>query len=397
MDVFMTRREKLMSRMRAQQIDGYLVTQNVDIYYFTGTMQTGFLFIPSEGNPVFYVRRSLTRAQSESGVEVEELGSLRSLGERLKARYPSLFSNEGKAVIATEFDVLPVQLFHRLQAAIPMVEWKDGTMLVREIRMIKGPEEIEAIRRAAVVTDLAFEKAAASARIGMRDVELMTVIEATMREHGHMGLMRMRGYNQEIITGMVGSGRAMAIPTYFDGPAGGEGLGPASPQSSGNKTIGPNEPILVDIGCCIDGYVFDQTRTMVIGELDEELNRAYRVAEHILRRTEEKLVPGTSCEQLYIQSLELAEQAGLSEHYMGFRQDQVKFLGHGIGLEVDELPVLARGFRLPLEPGMVIAIEPKFTFPERGVVGIENTYLITDDGFEKLSVSREGLIRLGGR
>jgi Xaa-Pro aminopeptidase len=72
----------------------------------------------------------------------------------------------------------------------------------------------------------------------------------------------------------------------------------------------------------------------------------------------------------------------------------VKFLGHGIGLEIDELPVLARGFKQPLEAGMTIAIEPKFTFPGIGVVGIENSYLITDDGFENLCISREGIIRI---
>ncbi|GIP35444.1 Xaa-Pro peptidase family protein [Paenibacillus sp. J2TS4] len=394
MDVYLNRREKLQEKMRLNRMDGFIMTQNVDIYYFTGTMQTGFLFIPSEGEAVFYVRRSVIRAQMESRVDIEELGSMRSLGERLRNRHPRLFANGEQPVIATEFDVLPVQTYHKLQSAVPAAQWKDGSMIVRETRMIKGPEELDIIRRAAAVTDLALERAAAEARIGMKDVELMSLIETTIRENGHMGLMRMRSYNQEVITGMVGSGGAMAVPTYFDGPAGGQGLSPASPQSAGSKTIGPNEPILIDIGCCIDGYVFDQTRTMVIGELDEPLDKAYQVAEHILRRTEDKLVPGTACEQLYIQSLEIAGEAGLGDHFMGYGKDQVKFLGHGIGLEIDELPILARGFSLPLEPGMVIAIEPKFTFPGRGVVGIENSYLITEDGFEKLSISREGLIRL---
>jgi Xaa-Pro aminopeptidase len=155
-----------------------------------------------------------------------------------------------------------------------------------------------------------------------------------------------------------------------------------------------NEPILIDIGCCIDGYVIDQTRTVVVGRLDEQLTHAYRISESILRSTEAYLRPGTMCDELYVLAVEQAAQSGLSEFFMGFGADQVKFLGHGIGLEIDELPVLAKGFKIPLEAGMVIAIEPKFTFPGRGVVGIENSYLITAQGYTKLTCSREGIISI---
>jgi Xaa-Pro aminopeptidase len=359
-------------------------------------MQTGYLFIPAAGEPLFSVRRSVVRAQEESAFPVEAMGSLRALGERLAALYPQTFQPDGEeqTVLATEFDVLPVQLYLKLQSAFPKVRWTDGSMLVRETRMIKSAGEIAKIKQAAAVIDRAFEKAAAEVRAGMREFELMALIEYSIRCDGHLGLMRMRGYNQELITGMVGAGAAAAMPTYFDGPAGGQGLSAAGPQSSGPRRIERNEPILVDIGCCIDGYVIDQTRTMVIGDLPEDLVRAYELSEQVLRRAESGLKPGTVSEQLYLTALEQVKEAGLSEHFMGFGADQVKFLGHGIGLEIDELPVLAKGFTYPLEPGMVIAIEPKFTFPGRGVVGIENSYAITETGFEKLTLSREGLIRL---
>ena len=132
----------------------------------------------------------------------------------------------------------------------------------------------------------------------------------------------------------------------------------------------------------------------MIGDLDPELQRAYDVAEQVLRATEARLQPGVIAEHLYLLALDQVQEAGLSAHFMGYGADQVKFLGHGIGLEIDELPVLAKGFKYPLAPGMVIAIEPKFTFPGRGVVGIEDTYLITDNGYEKLTISREGILRV---
>nr|WP_235886328.1 Xaa-Pro peptidase family protein [Paenibacillus cymbidii] len=386
--------ERLRDKMAAQSIDVVVVTQNVDLYYFSGTMQTGFLVIPIDGEPVFYVRRSVVRAQEEASVLVEELGSLRTLGDRLREAYPALFADGREPLFATPYDVLPVQLFQRLQDGIAGVKWTDGSLPVRETRMIKSPDELAHIRAAARVADLALEKAAAHVRPGMAEFELLAMVELTLRLNGHGGTMRMRGYNQETITGVVAAGAAAAKPTYFDGPAGGEGLGPAVPQSAGRRPIGRGEPVLLDIGCCIDGYVIDQTRTLVIGELPDDLARAYEVSEAIIRDAERALKPGTICEDMYARALELAKEAGLSQHFMGFGRDQVKFLGHGIGLEIDELPVLARGFRYPLEPGMVVAVEPKFTFPGRGVVGIENSYLITADGFEKLTNSREGLIRV---
>lgn len=395
-DEYLRRVRRLQEKLNEQSLQGVMITQNVDLYYFTGSMQTGYCFIPAEGEPVFYVRRSVVRAQQESAVRTEPLGSFRAFGAALAQAYPQLAQEPGRPAVrlAAEFDVLPVQQLQRLQTVLPHVEWKDGSVLIRETRMIKSPSELTSIREAARVIDAAFEDALTFLQPGVTELELISRIEHYIRRQGHLGIMRMRGYNQETLTGMVGAGEAAATPTYFDGPAGGLGLSPAAPQSASRRPIAADEPILVDIGCCIDGYVIDQTRTVVMGTLPDDLKRAYDTAEHILRSTEAWLKPGTVCEQLYLQSLQLAEEAGLSSHFMGFGGDQVKFLGHGIGLEIDELPVLARGFRYPLEPGMVIAVEPKFTFPGRGVVGIEDSYAITDSGFEKLTVSRGGLIVL---
>ncbi|WNR45220.1 M24 family metallopeptidase [Paenibacillus roseipurpureus] len=398
MTIYLERQQWLQNEMRKRGWSGFLVTHNVDIYYYCGSMQTGYLFIPTEGEAVYLVRRSLVRAEAEAAVAVEALGSLKTLGERLRARCAGAgvdaAAGETPLRIGTELDVLPVQLYVRLQTALPGAVWEDGSLLVREQRMIKSPDEVAAIRAAARVADGALEAVIPHIREGMAEFELMALIEHQLRLRGHQGLMRMRAYNSELITGMVASGASAAVPTYFDGPAGGTGLHPSSPQSSGRTLLRHGDPILVDIGCTIDGYLIDQTRTFVIGALDPELQRAYDVAEEVLRATEARLQPGVIAEHLYLLALDQVQEAGLSAHFMGYGADQVKFLGHGIGLEIDELPVLAKGFKTPLAPGMVIAIEPKFTFPGRGVVGVEDTYLITEGGFEKLTVSREGLRRI---
>ena len=394
-DQWMNRIEKLQKRIRAAGWLGCLVTQNVGIYYYTGSMQTGFLFVPAEGETTYYVRRSVERALREARVRAVELGSLREFGKQLASDYEELArSVAGEQVIGADLDVMPAQLFFRLSEAIPQAKISDASAVLRELRSVKSPEEIERISVAAGTAASGLEAGLTALKEGMTELELMAVIENAMRLRGHVGLMRMRGYNQEIMTGVVAAGEAAAEPTYFDGPAGGRGLSEAAPQSASTRPIRRNEPILIDIGCCIDGYTIDQTRTAVIGELRPELQLAYDTAVSIIRRVEELMRPGAIPEELYAETLRMASDAGLSNHFMGYGKDQVKFLGHGIGLEIDEWPVLARGFRAPLEPGMVIAVEPKFTFPEWGVVGIENTYVVTETGCRALTSSPERLYRL---
>ncbi|MBW7476416.1 Xaa-Pro peptidase family protein [Paenibacillus oenotherae] len=376
-------------------IEAFLITQHVDLYYYTGSMQAGYALVPLEGEPTFYVRRSVDRARREAAVRVEPLPALRIFRAALELDYPAVFATGRAAKIATEMDVLPAQSFMKLAEMIKgegSSALVDGSALIRRIRMIKSPWEIGRIEAAAGIVAEALTEAANVLREGLSELELMARIEYELRIRGHVGAMRTRSYNMEIMTGMIGSGEAAAEPSAFDGPAGGRGLGPAAPQSVSRKLIKRDEPILIDIGCCVDGYVIDQTRTAVIGCLPDELAAAYVHSEAIIHRTEQLMLPGAVCETLYANSLQMAAEVGLSANFMGFGADQVRFLGHGIGLEVDEWPVLARGFGDPLEPGMVLAVEPKFTFPGQGVVGIENTYLITDQGPRQLTRSPEGLI-----
>lgn len=377
-------------------LSGCLISQNVGIYYLAGSMQTGYLFVPAKGTPTFYVRRSLIRALSESQVRTTALESFRQFGKQLENDYPEVFRAAlGKRpLLGADLDVMPAQLYIRLIEAVPQAQWTDASALLRNTRSVKSKYEISCITRAAKVAADALDKGLSSIREGMTELELIAVIENSMRLNGHVGLMRMRGYNQEIMTGVVAAGDAAAEPTYFDGPAGGRGLSAAAPQSASLRPIGRNEPILLDIGCCVDGYTIDQTRTAVIGELSPQLQFAYDTAEVIIRRSEELLRPGTRPDHLYSEALRISKEAGLAENFMGFGQDQVKFLGHGIGLEIDEWPVLAKGFENPLEAGMTIAVEPKFTFPGVGVVGIENTYLITETGCRALTVTPEKLYQL---
>jgi len=396
-DEWSRRAAELQVRLAGSGMAGCLITQNVGIYYYTGSMQTGYVFVPSTGEPTYYVRRSFARALEEARMRTVELRSLRGFGDQLKEDYPDAFApgpDGAASVVGADLDVMPAQLYLKLGEAIPAARLHDASALLRHARSVKSEYEIGRIAHAAEAVAAALDEGLAALKPGMTELELMSVIENGIRGRGHIGLMRMRGYNQEIMTGIVAAGEAAAEPSYFDGPAGGRGLSAASPKGVSRRPIGRDEPILIDIGCCIDGYVIDQTRTAVIGKLRPELGAAYRVSESILRAAEKVLRPGETPERAYLLALDMAKEAGLADHFMGYGKDQVKFLGHGIGLEIDEWPVLAKGFREPFVPGMTIAVEPKFTFPGLGVVGIENTYLIAEDGCRPLTSSPEGLYEL---
>ncbi|HSJ95276.1 MAG TPA: M24 family metallopeptidase, partial [Gaiellaceae bacterium] len=174
-------------------------------------------------------------------------------------------------------------------------------------------------------------------------------------------------------------------------PVVGPGPNVAVSKGASHRPIEEGEPILIDFAGAHEGYLADQTRTYSLGPLPRYLEEPYEAAREILHRVAAEARPGVTGAQLYEKAMELA---GDREGFMGWGDERVSFVGHGIGLEIDELPLLARGWDEPLEAGMVFALEPKFVFPEVGAVGIENSYLVTGNGVERLTSAPEELIEL---
>jgi Xaa-Pro dipeptidase len=378
----------LQESLQQENVDAALLTQNVDLFYYSGSMQNGLLYVPVNADPIFFVKKSIVRAKEESPLEIQPLERMRTLLERIIARY-----GRKPSMLGIEADVIPYQLGLRYQQLLDTVI-TDISPLIRQQRAVKSIFEQEKISQAAKLVDEVVQRVPSWLYVGMTEVELAAKIEHYLRVRGNINLNRMRSYNQELSLGMIAAGSAAATPTYFDGPAGGLGLTVASPQGASMRPIAENEPILLDFSTVVEGYMVDQTRIAVIGELDKELRYAYQWAQKILREVEQLGKPGVSWESLYHRALQMVEQAGLSEYFMGYGADQAKFLGHGVGLEIDELPILANRFSKPLEENMVLAIEPKFTFPGKGVVGLENTYVVQTDGLHSLSLSSEEIIQV---
>ena len=181
---------------------------------------------------------------------------------------------------------------------------------------------------------------------------------------------------------------------FFDGAVTGKGLSTASPHGSSNEIIQRDRPVFLDYTGVFNGYITDMTRIFVIGSLDPELKRAFDLSIEIQNRLQSMLKPGAICEELFFRSAEMAKDAGLGGYYMGMPGENARFVGHGVGLELDEFPVLAQGFKMPLVAGNVIAIEPKFVIPGKGVIGIENTFAVTDAGGEKITDIADDIVYL---
>lgn len=383
---------RLQKAMQAEELDAVIIVQSADLYYFTGTIQSGALYVPSCGQPLYMVRRDHMRARMESGLkEVIPFTSMADLPKTVaEYAYPV------PHIIGMEFDVLPVLLLERYKKVFPVSAFKDASNLIRKVRMIKSHYEIHLMQDAAIQVDKVYRSAASFLREGITDVGLAAELERVARLNGHPGLTRMRIFNGEVTYGQIFSGADSAVPAYCDTPLGGLGTTPAFGSGASYKPIMRNEPVVIDLSGCCDGYLVDQTRIMAIGELSPKLVKGYEdmlAIQELMKRMAPQL---PSWGVIYDECLSLAVSMGYSDSFMGIRGSQVSFIGHGIGIEIDEYPFIARGFNnMNLAPGMAFAFEPKLVFPGEGAVGIENSFYLADDGtLKQLTFSADKIMIL---
>lgn len=382
---------KLQQLMAGEDLDAVIMLQNADLYYFTGTIQSGALYVPRTGEPVYMVRKDFGRARMESGLKsIVPFSSMKDIPYILgRLDYPF------PARVGMELDVLPVNFFERYRKAFPAAAFSDATPLIRKVRMVKSHYEIHAMQDAAHQVDKIYRRVREVLKEGMTDIDLAAELEYVARKEGHQGFVRMRVFNGEMVYAHVFSGADSAVPAYTDTPLGGMGPNPSFGQGASWKRIERFEPVIVDFAGCCDGYLVDQTRIFALGGLSDRLRKGYDDMVRVQERMMDLAAPGVPWGTLYDECLALALEMGYADSFMGNRGAQVSFIGHGLGLEIDEYPFIARGFNdMVFEPGMVFAFEPKVVFPGEGAVGIENTFYLTEGGLKRLTFSDETLVIL---
>jgi Xaa-Pro dipeptidase len=369
-------------------LNGCLIMQNVDLFYFSGTMQDSILFIPTSGSPLLMVRKSFERAQNESKLK-------NIIGFKIFDEIPSLMQDFGFKDISKlglEYDVLPVKIYLKFIKLFPKTQFSDVSRLIKQVRMIKSDYELKQMRQAAQLSKELFSKLPELLIEGKRELDLAAEVESLYRKAGHQSAIRVRSFSQELLFGPLVSGASMSYPIPFDGPVGAEGLYPAVPQGASTKKISWGEPIMADLVFGYNGYLIDKARTFAIGQLPSKLVDTHKFILELNQEIEDLLSPGADCAHIYEKIMARVQNSPYKEYFMGYGGNQVKFIAHSLGLEIDELPVIAHGFHFELKPGITLAVEPKIFYPKKGGVGIENTYVIKEKGAEKLTVFPENII-----
>jgi Xaa-Pro aminopeptidase len=380
----------LQGLLRENGVDVALIRQNADLFYFTGTAQDAHLIVPASSEPQLIVRRSLERAQQLS--PIRPVAAMKSMGE-LGAAVRSACAGEEPQTLGLELDVIPVNTFSLYSSKIfPKQKLVDISGLIRRVRMVKSAWEIQMMKRAASISKLLADWVPRLLKPGISERELGAELESISLKAGNYGMYRCRAFNMEMVFGHILSGTNAAVPSYTDAPTGGPGISPAFAQGGGHKKIMAGEIVSVDTMVFFNGYANDQTRNFCIGPPPRRLVEAYEFVRSVHDRLKAIARPGAVTGRLYETVWQWAKEAGWAQWFMGCQDPRITFVGHGLGVEVDEFPFLAERQSLELEEGMVFAFEPKIIIPGLGMAGLENTYLVTRDGIQSLNEATEELV-----
>lgn len=359
----------------------------INQYYFTGTMQDGVLLIPRDGEAVFVVRRSYERACEESLFPT--IRPMKSYKDAL-----AFLPSTPRKTIHLETELVTLAMVQRFQKYFicNAIASLDGPMAW--LRTVKSPYELSRMVRSGEVHRRVMEELLPSLlHDGMSEAELACELYSLLVREGHQGIVRFGMLNVDMAVAQLGFGVHSLYPTSFDGPGGCVGMSPAAPVlGSRDRLLQKGDLVFVDTGCAVDGYHSDKTMTYMFGgSIPDEAMASHRRCVDIEQRVAALLKPGAIPSQIHREAMKTLD-ADFLNNFMGFGQRRVNFLGHGVGLQIDEPPVLSEGFDKPLAENMTLAIEPKKGVPSVGMVGSENTYVVTPEGGKSLTGSHPGLI-----
>lgn len=375
---------RIQQAMQIQHADACLLSVDVNLYYTTGRIFSGYFYLPAEGAPWFFVKRP-------NGLNDDHIEYIRK-----PEQIAEIFAARGIKMpekLLLEADELTYNDYIRLQSIFNPKETGNATALMRTLREIKTPWEISQFRISAEKHAKTYSEVTECFRPGMTDLEFQYEIERRMRQNGSIGIFRAFGANMDIFMGSILAGENAEAPSPFDFALGGSGMDASCPLGANGTILKEGTAIMVDMAGNYTPYMTDMTRVFSVGKLTEEAYRAHQTSLTIQNEIENVARPGVVCSELYNIATGIAGEEGFAGNFMGTKQ-QAKFIGHGIGIQINELPVLTPRSKEELQPNMVFALEPKFVIPGVGAVGIENSFLVTDTGIEKLTHFEEEIIQL---
>ncbi|MFI3258969.1 MAG: Xaa-Pro peptidase family protein [Rikenellaceae bacterium] len=374
--------------MRGCGAEAILACDNSSILYLSGQIFSGVVYISADDHdPIFFVRRPM-------GLVGENVAYIRKVEQ-----IPSLLVDRGYPLphsIALEGDVASYNEYLRFSKIFGIGADRissGATTILRRARSVKTPYEIELTRRSAAKHAELYSKVHSLYREGMSDNDLSIELEYEARKLGSIGNMRIFGRTMEVFIGSLLVGKNADSPSPYDFALGGAGMDSSLPVGCNGTLIEEGTTVMVDQGGTFTSYLTDMTRVFSLGKLPEITYRAHATALEMQARMMEMVRPECPTADVYNMCIELAKREGLEQNFMGHTQ-QAGFVGHGVGVEVNELPVIAPRSKELFEENCTFALEPKFVIEGIGAVGVENTFLVTNNGVEKLTIFEEEIIPL---
>lgn len=375
------RLDRIRKQMLKAGIDALLISDNANTYYLTGRVFMGYIYVPVSGPVIHFVKRP----NDIEGDFTVRIRKPEQIAETIGLNKP--------ATIGLELDVTDYTTAERLIKVFEGSRIENATPLLRHARAVKTAAELDMIKASGAHQDHVYSLIPSLFKEGMTDVELQVEIERASRLDGCLGQFRISGDSMELYMGNLLVGENADTPTPYDFAMGGEGQSPSLPVGANGTIIKPGVTVMADINGNYTGYMTDMTRTYTCGDIPELAVKAHKCSIDICHKLAEIGRPGVEAKMLYETAERMAAEAGLADYFMGHHQ-KAGFVGHGVGIEINELPVIAPRSRDILEVNNVLAIEPKFVIPKVGAVGIENTYVVTPDGLQPLTHSPEELTEL---
>ena len=375
------------------QARGLLVFSRLNIYYFSGSFASGVFWLPLQGEPFLFCRRGDERAKIESPVNhIFSFKSYRDIEKILND-----FGCSFPETVAADMNGLSWALSNSLTKHLSIRQFIQADKVIGMCRAKKSEWELNILREAGAKHAKCLTKLLPPfLHAGISELEISHKISELFFSEGHGGILRMENYGEEVFLGHVSVGDSANYPSVFNGPVGLRGVHPATPYMGSSEvkwTI--DKPLIIDVGFTLAGYITDKTQVYSLdntNNLPVSAMKAHNFCIDLQAEIAELLRPGALPSEIWTHCLEKVARSEWIDGFMGSGKNKVFFIGHGIGLAIDEYPVLAKGFDLPLEEGMTLAIEPKISIPGLGMVGVENTFEVTTDGGKCLTGEKFDII-----
>ena len=384
----MHRIETLQKTLADHSLVAAFLLYHRDVYYYAGTARPASLVVTPD-DAVLFVRRGVDWLGDEPKLSDVREGGLGSILDWLKAKG----IQTGNAGI--EMDIVPADMYVKLKMLLPGLEFVDVSTFIIEQRLIKDKDEIKSIREACRMVEQSHKHLPDILKEGITELELSAELESVARRNGHetFAVLRKR-LETEMGYALILSGDSTRTIGGYGQVVTGRGLSPAFPYGPSKRKVKQGDVVVFDIAGLSQGYHSDLARTYCLGKASDWMLEAHAALVTIQSTILDVAKPGVSADRIYQAAVKKAEEMGWTDYFQGCGKQKGQFVGHGLGLEIDEPPLLSPKDETVIRENMTFTTELFIVHPQFGEVKLEDTLLITKDGPELLTTLERRLIEI---